>query len=264
MQTKFSIISNSILKYFLIFAISFLWINYYNGDLLMVSLISTIITIILSYLLTILSKKKKTSTANTLKDNEKMKDVSFQLLLAHTDDVLNFFNILLKINHTSQILKAKNIIVFEDTAFIPFYNKKQLTENDLISIYKNHKYNKIIISCIDYSEDSLQLANKLASSKIYLLNEKAIYSILKKYDLYPDFNMPINVKNKFRYRDLKQIAFTKANSKQYFLSGIVIFITSFFIRYNIYYLIFTTMLFIFAGISFFKSQEKIPNIADEI
>ena len=73
-----------------------------------------------------------------------------------------------------------------------------------------------------------------------------------------------DIKEKFKFIHLKNIAFTKNNAKHYLISGFIIFITSFFIKYNIYYLVFTTLLFIFSGICYFKPSPKLPDISDEL
>jgi len=264
MQTRFSIISNSIFKYFLIFSISFLWLNYYNRDILLVSLISIIITIIISYIVNKIAKKRKDKISLTIKDNEKMKTTAFQLLMADNNDILTFFTILLKIKNNPKIIKSKQLIEFSNKAFIPFYRKKQLSEDDLIEVFKTYNYDHIIISCIEYSDEALQLSKKIASKKISIINHEQLFVLLKKYDLFPDFNIAINPKKRFKFVNIKDIAFMKKNSRHYLFSGVIILISSLFIKYNIYYLIFATLLFVLSGISFFKSQPNQQCIIDEI
>lgn len=265
MQTKFSIISNIIFKYFIIFAISFVWLNFYYQNILTISLISIIIAFLVGQIIYLINSKKNKLASISLKENEKLKNCSMQLLLASKKDICIFFNIILKTNHQTTISKNNDYISWEDTIFIPYYSKQSLNLDDIIYIYKNYKnIDNIIISCIDYSDNCIEFCNQLTDTKIHILNEKDIFKLFKKYDFYPDFNIKLKQKEKFKYSQLKSIMFKKSNSKKYFFSGIMILLTSFIIRYNIYYKIFATILFIFAGISYFKPQSKESNIINEL
>lgn len=265
MQTKFSIISNLIFKYFLIFAVSFLWINFYYDNLLAVGLISIIVAIIIGQIHDYLCKQKKITSSLSAKEKEKIEEISIQFLLATNKEVLIFFNTLLKSNHVCEINKIKKNIICDDFIFIPFYNKKIIDYDDIINIYKENKSNKkIIIACIEYTDKALNLANSITNTKIIILDKYQIYRLLKKHNFYPDFNITLNSNKKFKYSDLKNIAFTKTTAKHYLFSGIIILVTSFFIKYSLYYLIFATLLFIFAGISHFKPTTKKLDIIDKL
>lgn len=265
MQTKFSIISNSIFKYFIIFAISFLWLNFYSQNLLVVALISIIIAIVVGQLIYLISKHKKNLINLSIKEKEKMKYSSTQLLLASEKEICTFFHIILKTNRDCQISKSKDYIEWDNHVFIPFYEKETLLNDDIRKIFKKHNNVKnIIIACIDCDEKAYTLANKIKQTTFTILNEQQTFNLFKKYNFYPDFNIELNKKEKFKYSNLKTVAFKKANAKHYFFSGILILITSFFIRYNIYYLIFATLLFVFSGISYFKTPIKQVDIIDEL
>ena len=265
MQTRLSIISNIIFKYFIIFAITFLWLNFYISNLITIGIGSVIISVLLGTILNIISKKRKNAINLSFKEQEQMREISLQFLLAEKNQLFSFFKLLLETKHDCNIPKSKNCIDWENNAFIPFYNHSIITADDVANIFKDNK-NKIniFIASIGVSDEAKKLAEQIKQSKIILLDESQVFKILKKYDLYPDFKIELNKKEKFKYSKLKDIAFTKSNTKHYFISAFIILITSFFIRYNTYYLIFATILFIFAGISFLKPIKKLPDSADEL
>lgn len=263
MQTKLSYISNIIFKYFILFAIASLWLNFYIDNLVIVGLISIIISLTIGLLIFAINKKKKNTLNTTNKEQKMMADISLQLLLADENKILNFFENLLSKKRT--IVINKNAIKWDDSAFIPIYDSTTLNGDIIAKTFKNNRYTKhIFIAGISFSEDARKLAEKIKESKITLLDETATFNLMKKYSIYPDFKVELNKKEKFRYSQLKNIAFTKNNAKHYLISGFIILLTSFFIRYNVYYLIFATLLFIFASISYFKPVKKLPDTIDEL
>lgn len=265
MQTKLSIISNIIFKYFIIFAISVLWLNFYLANLVVVIILSTIISITLGKVVSIIKKKKTIIAENSLKEQDHIKNISFQLLLTDHEKIINFYNILFKANHNVCLVKNQALLIDDKYIFIPAYSSQTISIDMVAEYYKQYKENQqIIIAGISFSGDAINLSNKIRNTKINLLNEQSTYKLFKKYDFYPDFKISQTVKEKFKLKNLKDIAFTKSNSKQYLYSAIIILITSLFINYSVYYLIFASLLFIFSAICHFKPQNEPSSIIDEL
>ena len=59
-------------------------------------------------------------------------------------------------------------------------------------------------------------------------------------------------KNKYTFKELLNIAFNKNKTKSYVVTGLIFLISSIFLRYNIYYIVFTTLMFVFALFSYFN------------
>jgi len=265
MQTRLSIISNLIFKYFALFSIAFMWLNFYSTNNIFVTFISIIIALIIGNLLGLISKYKKKKINLSLIENNKIQEISFQLLINSHKENLKFFHILLKSKNICEINFKKNQIESEEFIFVPIYNSEEITESDILNIYKNNiNVKKIIISCISFSTSTESLCNKLQNAKIYLLDIKQTFVLMKKYDLYPEITNKINIKKHLNFASLKKMFFAKQNSKRYFFSGIIILLTSFFIRYNIYYLISATLLFIFSLICKIKPSSIKLSIIEEL
>ncbi len=265
MQTKFSIISNKILKYFIIFSIAFLWINYYYDNVVVVAIISTLIAIIIGQIIALIFKRKSNIIKLSQKEQSHINNISTQFLLAENSKILIFYKNLLSAKRDVVISKNKDAIIWQDTAFLPMFSKSTITQDDISTAYKNyHDYQNIIIAGISFSDDAIALSTKTTDCKITTLDIQQMYKVYKKYDYYPDFSIKLATKERTNLKKVKETIFIKSNAKHYFLSGLVILITSFFIKYNTYYLIFATLLFVFSGISYFKPPKKLPSIADEL
>lgn len=253
MQTTFSKISNLIFEYFIVFAIIFLWLNFYFTNIFIVCTISIISTIIIMIIAKSIRKKKNIKSQLTINENKKIKEISLNFLLSDNNKILTFYNILLSSRHDCRI--EKNSIKWDDTVFIPNYSKQELNKDDIASIVRQNNMSEcIIIAGIAFNDNAYSLVNTLAR-KIILLNECDTFFLMKDRDFYPEIIVRTKSEGKFKYKDLKNIAFVKKNAKHYLFSGVIILITSFFIKYNIYYTIFATLLFIFSAISFFNKQQ---------
>lgn len=265
MQTKFSIISNKILKYFIIFSISFIWINYYYDNVIIVAIISTLIAIIIGQIIALIFKKKSNIIKLSQKEQSHINNISTQCLLTENSKILIFYKNLLGAKRDVEISKNKDAIIWQDTAFLPIYNKYTITQDDISIAYKNfHNYDNLIIAGINFSDDAIALTSKISDCKISTLNIQQMYSVYKKYDYYPDFNIKLATKERANFKKVKETVFIKSNAKHYLLSGLLILITSFFIKYSTYYLVFATLLFVFSAISYFKPFKTLPSIADEL
>ena len=162
MQTRLSIISNIIFKYFLIFSISFLWLNFYIDNLLIVGTISLIISLAIGQLLGYIFRKKQNRKKLSLKEHEKMQDISLQFFLADHESILKFFQLLLSTKHDLQNGKDTKSLFFDNCVFIPYYSTLLITPDIIAQIFKNYKNkDKIYISAITFSDESRELAKKI-------------------------------------------------------------------------------------------------------
>lgn len=265
MQTRLSIISNIIFKYFVIFAIIFMWLNFYSRDILSISLTSIILTFIIGKIIGTIGLKRKNKLKLSLQENKKIQEISFQLFLNSEKENLKFFHILLKSND-SEINIHKLQIENNKYIFVPLYNTSEISEKEIFTVFQNNKNcdKKIIIGCINFSQNAKLLIDKIQSPNIHLLDINQTFALLKKYDFYPEPLIPIKTSKKFEFKMIKKLFFAKQNAKHYLFSAIIILITSFFIRYNIYYIAFATLLFIFSAICKFKPNITQSNIIDEL
>lgn len=252
MQTKLSKISNIILKYFLIFAVSFLWLNYVRISNTLAFSISISVSIILGYAIHLLQGLKTKHINVGKEENEKIENTSLQLTYGTNKQVLDFFYSTFNKNYT--IKKYSDYISLNNYDFFPIYSTDTITQSDVLRAIKQSE-NEIIIACVSADQSAIKCA-KLTSKKVVILTQADVYRILKKYDSFPNFNITKITKKKLKFVDIKNSTFAKANAKGYIISSIIILFSSFFVRFNIYYTCISTLLLILAGICLFHPAPK--------
>ncbi len=252
MQTKLSKFSNIILKYFVIFAITFLWLNYIKVKNTVAIVISIVVAITLGYIIFLLTNHKNKRINLSKQENEKIENITLQFLYSPLKNTLKFFTDMFSKNYAVKINKTH--LTLNKMQVVPLFNTISVSENDVYSVLKELD-GEIVILCANYTQEALKAATK-CNVKIHLLDQVDIYNILKKYDKFPEFGITKNTKQKLKFKDIKNTAFARVNAKNYLLSSIIILLTSFFVRFNIYYTVFSTLLLAFAGICLIKPTPK--------
>ena len=240
----------------------FLWLNYYYNNLPIVAITSLILAILIGQILSIFYKKKKNILNLNSKEQAHIKEISSKFMLTSDKIILNFYYTILSASHV--VIKEKSYLRWDDYVFIPYYKKSVIDSDVIANIYKEHISTQgIIISGVEFSDNAKTLCSNLPIN-IHLLDEYQTYQLFKKYNSFPNFNIKLK-DNKINKKEvIKSTIFSKKNSKHYFISGIIILISSLFIRYSIYYIVFATLLFIFSAISFFKKPKHIDTIIDKL
>lgn len=147
-------------------------------------------------------------------------------------------------------IKFKNdknkAICFDFTSLI----LKQENALKLILFAKNNNIDELIILCCQCpSKDKLFYEN-LKDIKIKIFEKDEICSnFFSKSNIYPEKKFePKNIE-KIRFKNLVKISLDRNKSKNYFISGLLIFFCSLIVRYNIYYVIISSLMFFLSIIS---------------
>jgi len=110
-----------------------------------------------------------------------------------------------------------------------------------------------------FSDECYKIVKNFKTIKIKLVNFNDFYlDFIKKQNIKPNFNIKYEEKSSYNIKELLNIAFNKNKTKNYVFTGIIFLIGSIFLRYNIYYLVFTTLMFIFALLSYFNKRYNNP------
>lgn len=260
MQTRFSKFLNSIFKYSTIFLLCFVWLNFYIHEFWVAGISAFFISILLGVLLEYFSRKKQNTL--TLKANEKklIEECSLQFMFSEKDCSLNFYQMLLSKKYNVE--KQKDCLVVKNndknTLFLPLYHTNEILTQDIIQSYLKGKQmciSNIVIVCKNHNEHALQYAKSLKDVSITLLDENLTYKhILKPFDTYPNFSIETKKVDKLKYREIRKIALNKSKAKGYLLSGTLLVFSSFFTKYNVYYLVMASLLFILSLYSTFNTN----------
>ena len=246
-----------ILKLFLIFVFFFIWARYFIKNIWLAVLVSAIATIIVDLITRILGRKKK--NISNLKIKEKEDAENMFLSLNSSQNPLDFFEKLAKLKHPSVTKKAHYITINHTekskTILYPHLLFKPLSPDDLTDIIgqiKKEQAPKLVITCGESSKEAFTFAKNF-DLKIVILDRFETYKKLyKDYDCYPEITMTYKKDKALAFKDLLAYSFNKNRTKGYFLSALVIFLSSFLVRANVYYCIMASLLVLFAFISQFN------------
>lgn len=266
-KTFLSKILDNLFLIFAIFILAFLWIRYYEHNSFLILLYCALITFVVCSVIYFFNKKRQSKKAISLKESKDVTNLCNQFLFSTTAETLKIFEQSL-IKRNIQYQKAKNFLSFEQCVIMPAFNKIEINDNALLEIIMQIKQKKVdakvlYVCAKSFSENARQLASIFSEFSVVLYDIKQTYLIFFKPIHYQTKIEPI-VKTKTplkqKLKQLTNVAFNKNRFKSYFLSAIVLFIASYFMRYNLYYLTFSSLLILCAFFSYFNKpfnkQEK--------
>lgn len=253
---KFATIIDFISINFLIFLITFTWYRFLTKNALLSFFLAIIsMSIFLFFkLYSFKSKKNKSVISKTLKQDI---DSYILSLLSNTKkENLEFVKKCIKTQDPT-IKEQKNMILTNlNTAYCPIFFDNELSQTVAL---KHIKYaiqlnlKKIIILCSNIKEQTKLSLLSISNIEVEIIDKNNIYQkFFLLHQQYPKIIFEYKQQKKIKFKQLLSISFSRARSKNYFLSGLFILFYSFFVRLNFYYVFLSTLLFLFALISLTK------------
>ncbi len=247
------------LKLSLIFFIFFIWLKFITKSLWLSIFISTIAAIIIEIISYIFTNKNRSKQTLKIKEKEAAENIFLSLSTSHS--YLDFFLQLALSRHSSSIKKKDYIqINHRDKTKVllyPFLQLKKFSLNDLLTLTTNlgkEKIDKLVITCFEYEKEVIPFIRNF-EYEILVLDRFDTYSHLyKEYDFYPEITMTYKKEGKLTIKDLIAFSFNKSRTKGYIFASLLLFATSFFVKLNIYYCIVSSILLLFALISYINPK----------
>lgn len=241
-------------RYFLIFLIVFVWVRFYVNKLplaiLYTTLIAIIIEVCLNYILSKMLKKRDLKS----KEKEKREKMFYSLIIKKEEDVMSFFSKLFEEKY--EIKKHKNFLKMTDEKgeiiFVPCFKLDPLMRQNIVDFMKKiDKNKKVIFSCYVSEKGCREFVKQYGENEIIILEKDETYEkIFEKYNIFPEISEKVEIKQKKDFKKLLEIAFSRDKTKGYFFSSIVVLFSTLIVRFNVYYAIMSTVLLVFALISF--------------
>lgn len=264
MQTKLAFQLNNIFKYISIFCIIFIWSNYYYHNFLGCVIISVFLTSLICFILSNVFYTKQQKVLKSNQEKQACDNTLNQLLFLNNTEIIDYFYLVLK-NQDHNTTKQNDHIIFKDRIIIPYFNYELDTDN-FLKFYSEFRDKQQIIFL------SYKISSNLTSfiANFDLKNITFIYGP----DVYTKIILPSNIKpqtivlptkpQKLTFLKICQHAFSKRNSRNYFLSGVLVMFSSLFYKYGLYYQIIGTLLFCFSLYSKFNTRFNRPNQSTNI
>lgn len=258
MINKIAFFIDEIFKLIIFFFISLIFFRATNLSLGLSLLLSSIVTIILCVIFYIIRTKrltKKQLSLTQLKEIDKLKD---QFSYGSQIEIRNYLK---KLFNAEKNYKNELTIDNKDTIILYNFDNKVLDCEEIKKIYrenKNRKIHKIIILCNSYSLDCKNLIKNFQKIKYEIIDISELYVkyILPEHSM-PNFAIETIPKEKFNFNTFKKYAFSRHKSKTYFLCGLVLLFSSYFVPLRIYYLIFSALMFISSLLCIILNTKKV-------
>jgi len=238
------------------FLISFVWLRFLHLRAGLSFVLSIIISILITLIFNFNNQLKKNNKIEQLNTNNDIEQYLYTLMSNTKKENLDYFyNTIKKIKSNPRVIEDSAIEYFDNTIkkqviLLPLFDKKMPRFEDLLKEVKkfsNKKNIKITILCNQIDLRDKIFFENLKDYKISILTKEQVYlQFIKSSEIYPSIIFEPNKKRHIQFKELLFISFNKENTKKYFFSGLIIFLCSFFVRFNIYYVFMSSLLFLFA------------------
>ncbi len=257
-KTRLASISDEIGKIVIIFAVVFVILRYFIENFYICLAVSLIIAYIINSLINaiLFGKKIKLSQKNVLNADIDSYIISF--LLMSDEECLNFFAKVFAIDNP--IIKD-NMLIKGNTCIVPMFAGPDVSWEALARNLQNAKRNncnKLVVLCNEYKQDF----PTTEEVELKVLTKLEVYSLLNNYGVFP--SIPISISKKKNYTALINAIFDKRKAKNYAFCGVTMLICSYFVSIKIYYIIFGSLLMLFALFCKLNKRFSQPNQVQNI
>lgn len=115
--------------------------------------------------------------------------------------------------------------------------------------------NSFVILCQSCQKEDMTLLLSIKNVKIEIYVFTEAYEYFCKYSQPPKIEIECVLQNKIKFRELAKEAISPPKAKKYFFSGLLIFFCSLVVKYNIYYIVMSSVMFFLAMLCLAKKRE---------
>lgn len=239
-----------------IFLTIFAWINFYTRNIWTSFILSLIFSFACLFLLFFFLSKKNDKILKSKKEIENVEKHFLAFRLMNTRAQLEFFLKILKdFNPTIKNGIITYIQNYKKYAIVDAINISNFEENDFLNvlqIVKDLDVSEIEIICSSFSRFNTKILN---TKNFTLTNKEKLYkNYFEKYNQYPDAKDILKPSTKTKFIDILSNFFLPHKAKSYFLCGLVLIFSSIILPFHNYYIIFGSILLIFAVICKIKKS----------
>ena len=255
-----------------VFGISFLWIRYNEHNIWLILFFSSLITFVVCTIFHMIASYKQKKNKISSDENKKVANLTTHLMFQSKSDTIKDFEKALS-SRSLSYKKYANYLVYNDMLIYPIFYKTNVDDSSILQVIISLKSKSVvpktlIICSKNFTSDAKQLCDSFSEYNISLYDEKMTYQVFFKpveIEFKTMTTKPKKKSKKEKFWNLVSIAFNRQRFKGYFFSSIVLIIASYFMRYNLYYLITSSILILFAIFSYFNKpfNPKQTNIFGE-
>lgn len=268
-ENKLFKLISTIFRYFTIYLIVFVWINYYIKTFVTSVVLSLLATFFIDLTIRLIKNKLNKKNEHSSKENKLINSYNNALIFSEDSYVINFFYGLASTRYKVEKKSSYIIIKHENyqVVLFPFITFRSFSTDDLVYVLnklKNVTCSKIVICVNACDNEALKLADKVGNKIDILDKEETFYKLMKEYNFYPDKKLELKEKYKLTFNDFLAYALNKKRTKSYFFSSVVLLLSSFIVTNNLYYVVMSSILLLLSLISFSNPKFNKKHIPDNI
>lgn len=237
------------------FFITFAWIQFFIKNLILSLICSAFITGAILFIILWFKSKK---TINNQHLSEQSHNLALFKIAIQTMSNLKLTTTLKKLlPRTYQPKSCKGDINFikDGTLYlITCCFDEKLTETKLLEIIKLKNASNIIIICSNLNSDIEVISKAFKNKTIELISLDQLFKIFNQKNISINTSHIDLSKHKVTLKQIFKNSLSRNKSKGYFISGLVLLFTSLIIPYKIYYVVFSSILFVLSIICRFKPK----------
>ena len=257
MKIKVLNIVDKIFLVFILFLLSFVWIRFFIKNILSSALISFVLAFLVEELLSFIQRKRKNIKIASKQTKQKIENIFLNFLFLSQKEISNYFQTILS---KSKSVKQQNFFIISEnqTGVFPFFENQTLSLEHISKIYqkaKNENISKLIIFCYECDQQTKEIISNLTFPSTTIMEHEEIFFSFLENENTPTIIKP--QKQNTKKTALKQVvkmSLSKERTKSYLFSSITLILCSLFVKYNVYYLITSTLLLFLSIFSFFNRK----------
>lgn len=242
---KFVNIIDTIFLSFATFLIIFAWVQFFVKNLLLSLFISAILAIATILTIRFFKNKKYLAKQSEIANSANLIRFKLAIQTLPNTKLATIIKNLIPAKYFAKSVKGDIVFNKQDNVHaFTFYYSAQLTDTKLLELIKTKKCDRLVVFCSSFNQDAKLISSAFKDKKIELVDLEQLYHIFNKHNIHIDTtNIDLN-KSKISILDILKNSISRNKSKGYFLSGLILLFTSIIIPYKIYYVIFSSILFL--------------------
>lgn len=255
---KFVNIIDTIFLSAVTFFIIFAWVQFFVKNIILSLFISTILATVVILAIRWFKSRKYASKQNQLNRSSNLARFKLAIQTMPSVKLTTIIKKLIPSKYTAKTTKGDITFVKDNlTHTFTFYYENQLNDTKLLDIIKSKKASNLTIFCSTFSQDAKLVATAFKNKKIELINLEQLYDICNTHNIEIDTdNIDLN-KSKITLKEILKNSLSRNKSKGYFISGLILLFTSLIIPYKIYYVVFSSILFVLSLLCRLRPTTKI-------
>ncbi|MCL2229075.1 MAG: hypothetical protein FWC00_04585 [Firmicutes bacterium] len=259
-------ITGLIARSFIVFMLAYLWLSFYVANIVLVFIISFFITAAVNTLFYILKIRRSARAKVTREEKKHINQIMLQFRFQAQAKTLNLMKTAFQILGRQVVSTQKKLKFYravdeheENPTLCNMFLLFQInpTVDDVVKCISATNKGAITYIASESFHPSVIAYVASLDKQVVLMDGTDVYKqLLEPAQIFPDFTVHYKTRQRLQLNELKRVMFMRTKSKSYIFLGVIILATSFIVRFNIYYIIIASVLFLFALLSLFALPSK--------